>query len=65
MSKNNTLSAEKSAKNDEFYAQYADIQKEVNSYLDYAPDTFWGKTVLSSCDNPGTADMMTVWPHSN
>ena len=28
MSKNKTLSAAKSAKNDEFYAQYADIAKE-------------------------------------
>ena len=28
MSKNKTLSAAKSAKNDEFYTQYADIQKE-------------------------------------
>ena len=27
MSKNKTLSAAKSAKNDEFYTQYADIQK--------------------------------------
>lgn len=32
MSKNKTLSAAKSAKNDEFYTQYADIQKEVNTY---------------------------------
>ena len=35
MSKNKTLSAAKSAKNDEFYTQYADIQKEINAYLDY------------------------------
>ncbi len=46
MSKNKTLSAAKSAKNDEFYTQYADIQKEINAYLDYAPDVFMGKTVL-------------------
>ena len=31
MSKNKTLSAAKSAKNDEFYTQYADIQKEINT----------------------------------
>ena len=37
MSKNKTLSDAKSAKNDEFYTQYADIQKEVNAYLDYDP----------------------------
>lgn len=52
MSKNRTLSAAKSAKNDEFYTQYADIQKEVNAYLDYDPDTFRGKTVLLPCDDP-------------
>ena len=52
MSKNKTLSAAKSAKNDEFYTQYNDIQKEVNAYLEYNPDTFWGKTVLLPCDDP-------------
>ena len=52
MSKNKTLSAAKSAKNDEFYTQYNDIQKEVNAYLDYNPDTFRGKTVLLPCDDP-------------
>ena len=52
MSKNKTLSAAKSAKNDEFYTQYADIQKEINAYLDYDPDTFMGKTVLLPCDDP-------------
>jgi len=50
MSKNKTLSAAKSAKNDEFYTQYADIQEEINAYLDYDPDVFRGKTVLFSCD---------------
>ena len=52
MSKNKTLSAAKSAKNDEFYTQYADIQKEINAYLDYNPDVFRGKTVLLPCDDP-------------
>ena len=52
MSKNKTLSAAKSAKNDEFYTQYADIQKEINAYLDYDPDTIRGKTVLLPCDDP-------------
>ncbi len=52
MSKNKTLSAAKSAKNDEFYTQYADIQKEINAYLDYDPDTFRGKTVLLPFDDP-------------
>ncbi len=52
MSKNKTLSAAKNAKNDEFYTQYADIQKEINAYLDYDPDVFRGKTVLLPCDDP-------------
>ena len=46
MSKYKTLSDANSAKNDEFYTQYADIQKEINAYLDYNPDTFRSKTVL-------------------
>ena len=49
MSKNKTLSA---VKNDEFYTQYADIQKEINAYLDYDPGTFRGTTVLLPCDDP-------------
>ena len=52
MSKNKTLSAAKNAKNDEFYTQYSDIQKEINAYLDYDPDVFRGKTVLLPCDDP-------------
>ncbi len=30
----------KRAKNDEFYTQYSDIQKEIETYLDYNPDIF-------------------------
>ena len=52
MAKNSNLGAAKAAKNDEFYTQYADIQKEVNAYLDYNPDTFRDKTVLLPCDDP-------------
>ena len=42
----------KEAKNDEFYTQYADIQKEINSYISYNPDTFKNKTILLPCDDP-------------
>jgi hypothetical protein len=49
---NKNLSNAKNAKNDEFYTQYADIQAEVNAYLDYNPDTFRDKTVLLPCDDP-------------
>ena len=37
---NKNLSNAKNAKNDEFYTQYADIQKEVNAYIDYDADVF-------------------------
>ena len=42
----------KAAKNDEFYTQYADIEKEMNAYLEYDPDVFRGKTILLPCDDP-------------
>lgn len=42
----------KNAKNDEFYTQYADIEKEVNAYLEFNPDVFRNKTILLPCDDP-------------
>ncbi|MBQ5995379.1 MAG: adenine-specific methyltransferase EcoRI family protein [Clostridia bacterium] len=50
--KNDTLSEAKTKKSDEFYTQFEDIQREVNAYLEYNPDTFKGKTVLLPCDDP-------------
>lgn len=50
--KNDTLSQAKSGKNDEFYTLYSDIQKEINAYLEYNPDTFKDKTILLPCDDP-------------
>lgn len=49
---NTNLANAKNAKNDEFYTQYSDIQKEMNAYLEYNPDVFRGKTVLLPCDDP-------------
>ncbi len=49
---NKNLSAAKTAKNDEFYTQYSDIQKEVNAYIEYDQNVFRGKTVLCPCDDP-------------
>ncbi len=46
------LSQAKNEKNDEFYTQYVDIQKEVESYLEYNPNTFKGKVVYCNCDDP-------------
>ena len=49
---NSNLSNAKNAKNDEFYTQYQDIEKEVNAFLEYNPDVFKNKTVLLPCDDP-------------
>lgn len=49
---NVNLTSAKKAKNDEFYTQYSDIQKEMEAYLEYDPDTFRGKVVYSNCDDP-------------
>lgn len=47
-----SLQAAKDAKNDEFYTQYEDIQREINAYTAYNPDVFRGKTILLPCDDP-------------
>lgn len=49
---NSNLTAAKRAKNDEFYTQYHDIEKEISAYIDYDPDVFQGKTLLLPCDDP-------------
>lgn len=46
------LTAAREAKKDEFYTQYVDIQKEVEAYLEFDPDTFRDKTVYCNCDDP-------------
>ena len=51
-SKNIGLTAAREAKKDEFYTQYVDIQKEVEAYLEFDPDTFRNKTVYCNCDDP-------------
>lgn len=49
---NSNLSKAKNAKNDEFYTQYHDIQKEIEAYLEFNSKLFKGKTVLMPCDDP-------------
>lgn len=49
---NSNLTSAKKAKNDEFYTQFADIQKEIEAYLEYDADTFRGKVVYCNCDDP-------------
>ena len=50
--KNDTLRNANKAKNDEFYTQYEDIQREINAYLEYNPNVFRDKIVLLPCDDP-------------
>src|ERR1051325_9063767 len=49
---NRSLHTAKAAKQDEFYTQYVDIQKEVEAYLEFDVDTFRGKVVYCNCDDP-------------
>lgn len=52
MADNASLGAAKSAKNDEFYTQYNDIEAEMNAYYEYDNDVFRDKTILLPCDDP-------------
>lgn len=49
---NENLIKAKTGKNDEFYTQYHDIEKEINAYIDFDPNVFEGKTILLPCDDP-------------
>lgn len=49
---NSNLSKAKNAKNDEFYTQWGDIERELQAYLEFDPDVFRGKTLLCPCDDP-------------
>jgi hypothetical protein len=46
------LTKAKTGKNDEFYTQYHDIEKEINAYVEFDPNVFKGKTILLPCDDP-------------
>ena len=52
MPKKENLKKAQLGKNDEFYTQFVDIQREVNAYLEYNPDVFRNKTILLPCDDP-------------
>lgn len=49
---NRNLTAAREARQDEFYTRYVDIQKEIEAYLEFDPDTFRGKVVYCNCDDP-------------
>lgn len=47
-----TMTNAQNSKNDEFYTQYQDVEKEINAYLDFNSKAFRGKTILLPCDDP-------------
>lgn len=49
---NKILTKARADKNDEFYTQINDIQREVNAYIEYNEDVFKDKVVLLPCDDP-------------
>lgn len=49
---NSNLTSAKKAKNDEFYTQYHDIEKEIAAYLEFNPHALRDKTLLLPCDDP-------------
>lgn len=53
---NSNLSNARLVKNDEYYTQYADIEREMNAYLEFDDQVFAGKTVLLPCDDPEWSD---------
>ena len=52
MPKSCNLRKAKENKNDEFYTLYSDIEKEINSYLDFNFNVFKDKVILCPCDDP-------------
>lgn len=51
MANRRNLDSAHQEKNDEFFTQYEDVEREMNSYLDYDKDTFKDKTVFCPCDD--------------
>ncbi len=50
--RNLDLSAAKAGKNDEFYTQWVDIEREMNAYLEFDPNVFRDKVIFLPCDDP-------------
>lgn len=50
--KNANLVAARANKDDEFYTQWVDIEREMGAYLEFAPDVFRDKVILLPCDDP-------------
>ncbi len=52
MAKNENMNSAKRNKNDEFYTQFSDIQREMNCYYLWDKNFLKDKTVLLPCDDP-------------
>ena len=57
MSSNKELHKAKSGKNDEFYTQLTDIEKELKHYKEH----FKGKTVFCNCDDPRESNFVNYF----
>ena len=59
-SPNRSLHAAKATKQDEFYTQLSDIEKELRYYTAH----FEGKTVLCNCDDPRVSNFFHYFSHN-
>jgi len=57
---NNNLEKAKAGKNDEFYTQLTDIEKELRHYKKY----FFGKTVFCNCDDPRVSNFFHYFSYN-
>lgn len=57
---NRSLHAAKATKQDEFYTQLSDIEKELRHYTKH----FKGKTVLCNCDDPRVSNFFHFFSHN-
>ena len=57
---NRNLNAAKATKQDEFYTQLSDIEKELRHYTAH----FKGKTVLCNCDDPKISNFFHFFSHN-
>lgn len=60
MAGNNSLSAAKRAKQDEFYTQLSDIEDELRHYRKH----FEGRTVLCNCDDPSVSNFFHYFAYN-
>ena len=59
-SSNKNLKKAKSGKNDEFYTQLSDIEKEMRHYKEH----FNGKTIFCNCDDPRVSNFFHYFSYN-